>query len=1298
MEARGGDVMNGSPGRGALRAFGGILVTVLLLAAAGGAAYYQYVKSRQAMFTARDYRSLTLLGRQLEKRMDAYGEMLLARKAKPDFNGCASFQKPTERFSSLFRCGLPEPPPIAFMQRPGVETPPELEKLFVRERDGTRVYLCTRYVPPTTALWIPEDLRLRAPGLSDPPRDENGVVVPVCMSTTFQQLLDSTSVWHRFGFDALTVVSHDGKVLAQAGSLTHPVTDLGNGIAAAKASQGKDHTAGATGKDAGAGGADDKGSSQKSWGVELASQPASTLLAGDRYLLLSWGPMQYYDGVAGTLAGERLWLAGFVREAPFTNAVWRIPYAALLASLLGLMLVAFSWPLLKVWYLASRERLRAFDVHLVALGLITLTGAATLVLLAMDAHQQRSHEQSEELATFAKELEKRFRQELDETSKQISANPVNELCNRTPYRPCEAPKRVVTRHLNSILLIDSGGAPKFWYTATTGKAAGTWRVEPSNLTKLSLAGRPYFSDAQKGNLWRVGPVELDATRGRETPMRKLTAEVVLGKFSGRFELVVARPLGPPGYPKPSVVAASTNLWPLFQPILPQGVGFAIINELGDVLLHSDNSRNLAENLFEEVADSAHLKAAVKSGEATNLGISYSGNDYTAYLRPMQRAGERLPWSIVAFRDKTILQTMNSETLIGAIVSFGGYLLAFVLGFVVMEFADPRYPAAWLWPARDRHTVVRYTVLGLALAVLALATFRLVDVQGVGALPLVVPAVSALAVAWCCLTLGPTPVERYVAATVAIGAGATVWWSCWSVAPWFCLTIVLVCAAVYAVTALLSRSARNAAEAAAESIFQTAYTFFVTSMLLVLAAVPAALFARDTIRQVDGSARSVAARYADDRFRDRDVRIFGRRGDDQDWVIEERRADQSDVYHPPARDGGARSSDVLLSSYVQDYLPALGDLSAELHHARHVDVEVATATLSRRAGAAGVVLAALVFALVWAVTRRVFLLDVDASGAATVDGAPPGRTPLCWRLRTRVGAKADTAVSVSAPALLDCRAERSLAEWRQQHAPAKKGEWHVRHFETALEDPVLRAQLLELLEELVYRTDVRVVIDSDQDPIRSLVHGLRASTPKPSSSKGDGASKQSSERAPAAEGQTAGAGAPPETSTLVRWLRVLSDFETATFHEAGDGSRSEADHWLWWRRLSRSERLAVRQLADEGFLNPNNAEVARSLIQQGMVRRDRTFKLATPGFSSFVRRVVPADTVTRWEQDGAAGGWDSLRGHLASALALAGAFVFITQPDLFNNVLLTAAGVTAGVPTLLKAFSLLGDQRSGSRTA
>src|SRR5262249_16362719 len=67
---------------------------------------------------------------------------------------------------------------------------------------------------------------------------------------------------------------------------------------------------------------------------------------------------------------------------------------------------------------------------------------------------------------------------------------------------------------------------------------------------------------------------------------------------------------------------------LIDPILPDGYGFALLDDKGFVLFHSDKSKNLHENFLQETDWNKQLQAAMFGhSNQHSLEITYMGKDY-----------------------------------------------------------------------------------------------------------------------------------------------------------------------------------------------------------------------------------------------------------------------------------------------------------------------------------------------------------------------------------------------------------------------------------------------------------------------------------------------------------------------------------------------------------------------------------------------------------------------------------------------------------------------------------------------
>src|SRR5262249_39853388 len=213
---------------------------------------------------------------------------------------------------------------------------------------------------------------------------------------------------------------------------------------------------------------------------------------------------------------------------------------------------------------------------------------------------------------------------------------------------------------------------------------------------INVNDRDYFSKAKDGELW-----ELDGGH-------KFYVESINSRFSGEKLAVISTPVQDGKW----ILCIGTRLLSLFDPILPPGYGFVLIDDEGTALFHSDSLQNKEVNLFKECNDSRQLQAAVLARSSSEFDTDYLGRDHHFYVRPVKGA----PWTVVAFRDKQTLRTVNLQTLIHwllLLLVFG--LIQFLVVWLIFLPAMRKH-SAWLWPDEEHNNL--YCVSALLSAIVA----------------------------------------------------------------------------------------------------------------------------------------------------------------------------------------------------------------------------------------------------------------------------------------------------------------------------------------------------------------------------------------------------------------------------------------------------------------------------------------------------------------------------------------------------------------------------------------------------
>jgi hypothetical protein len=370
-----------------------------------------------------------------------------------------------------------------------------------------------------------------------------------------------------------------------------------------------------------------------------------------------------------------------------------------------------------------------------------------------------------------------------------------------------------------------------------------------------------------------------------------------------------------------------------------------------------------------------------------------------------------------------------------------------------------------------------------------------------------------------------------------------------------------------------------------------------------------------------------------------------------------------------------------------------------------------------------VAAFMMFFLVWSIVRLIFLLDADRvpDGQPLASDATAPRGALnVWQF-TGTGGSARVIAKESKPEerIIDVRMPtepKELIDAATKIAADQTVTFvEIDHPASVYDDVELHRALLTALEHLVHGGTQTIVLTTDVDPLHWA--SARAIEVTEHSDQPSGA--------PAADHTKAGAvmvdPAKSAAEFLARWSRLLAGFTRAPWRvpnpKASGTDRDTTDalatkypslsadendenvdaprHWEIWRQCTRAEKLVLRQLAHEGFLNPNSASVVRRLAERLLVRRDPAFSLVSRSFEQFVLRAETPETIGAWERAGAPSAWARLRLPFAAMATIAAVYLVIVQPDTLNYSIAVTTAVAAALPALMKVFSFIGEQRTGN---
>ncbi|GAA4322622.1 hypothetical protein GCM10023149_23080 [Mucilaginibacter gynuensis] len=202
---------------------------------------------------------------------------------------------------------------------------------------------------------------------------------------------------------------------------------------------------------------------------------------------------------------------------------------------------------------------------------------------------------------------------------------------------------------------------------------------------------------------------------------KFSLEQVISWTTGTFTTVLAREsIKNKAVP---YIAISFDLKCLDRPILPAGFIYSIVDERGQVLYHSNVSRQLNENLFNEFSDHTPLKAAIEARADVFFKTDYAGKNYSAFVSPISD----LPYSVVILEDNayTGIRELNNFCF-SYFMLFGFFfilaielLLVFIVSYKKRYYKKRHFDISWIGPNERFHQQYNISSVGNILTIILL---------------------------------------------------------------------------------------------------------------------------------------------------------------------------------------------------------------------------------------------------------------------------------------------------------------------------------------------------------------------------------------------------------------------------------------------------------------------------------------------------------------------------------------------------------------------------------------------------
>jgi len=369
-----------------------------------------------------------------------------------------------------------------------------------------------------------------------------------------------------------------------------------------------------------------------------------------------------------TFLDQKFYVAGFIPDQAFKKKT-RTINSQLLTILSGIiLLLLIGMPVLKIIFINRKERLNVRDAHNSTVSFII--GISLLILLFIGTIKYYAFDRNNTISRVEK-ISDDLTHNINEDFKELYelADKIIEGCNNSKSKFCmlfksekkyEELDTSITGNLfpfNEIIFIGDNGTALKAFTTTSF----------SNLVTLDLSNRNYFNKLEKENTcW---PLKNDFYNG-------YFVESIKSYNTGFKETAVSFRLNQPfeiDTLKAPYLAITSQIPSLYEQVLPEDVAFLVIDETGEVLFHSDQSKNLQENFLIESNQNPRLQGAIKYRTSETVQIVYNERHWFARIVPMKDK----PLYHVTLID--LNQTNNKNT---RIYLFTFYFLLITFGCIV----------------------------------------------------------------------------------------------------------------------------------------------------------------------------------------------------------------------------------------------------------------------------------------------------------------------------------------------------------------------------------------------------------------------------------------------------------------------------------------------------------------------------------------------------------------------------------------------------------------------------------------
>lgn len=425
-------------------------------------------------------------------------------------------------------------------------------------------------------------------------------------------------------------------------------------------------------------------------------------------------------------AGKQVYLAGVIPDKAFKKKTRTINSQLLIVISGILLLVLVSIPVLKIILINHQERLSLSDAYGSVLSVILSTGLLVLITISIlkyqltdrnlkqDRIEHLSNTLYHHVYTDIHSIIKLYKGIVMPENKDVTGFPsfVSKQF-RSGKKFTQIPDSLlgIPVPINEIILIDSTG---FVSKAVTQTAF-------SEAIPVDLSQRGYFKNVMDTNKsWLM-----------HTDRQRFYIESIKSYNTGYQEAAISFRLKNPIDENAPVLAITSAIPSLYNQILPKDIRFLVINERGQVLFHSMQSKNLHENFLAECEFDPRLNSAIKLREEETMKVTYNEKEWLAKILPI----EDTPLFHITLLADDQIENRNARIFLFTFYFLFLTLICTGIGILIMRWSQPRrdflQTRTWslTWLLFQTENYLRYKALSIIMGtIILLQVFGVIYVE------------------------------------------------------------------------------------------------------------------------------------------------------------------------------------------------------------------------------------------------------------------------------------------------------------------------------------------------------------------------------------------------------------------------------------------------------------------------------------------------------------------------------------------------------------------------------------------